>query len=311
MNRFVPFDAVPARVVDLLERPGAIPPNVPSLYLVRDLYGKVRLSVSDSVSSDEAAVDGLKRLAADLYRELGVRGYPPEDAVLFVDQVMLTPLEKTARKIHTGCYWVERLVTGNNWWTVDPGAAGGTNRFTLYSVKGGVGCSTTAAVLAWYLARHGERVLVVDPNLESPGLSSAMLDVRGRPEFGVTDWFVEDLVGQGDRALEQMIVSPAWAQDFEGEVHVAPAHGREPGEYLAKLGRVYMDALDPWTTRLERLLRHLETRCEPTIVMQRTDPMSTVIGTPLSLSIQRNYLAPTQLRGILHPTHETLLESRD
>ena len=50
-----------------------------------------------------------------------------------------------------------------------------TNRFTLYSVKGGVGRTTTAAVLAWQLAHNGQRVLVVDLDLESPGLSSAML----------------------------------------------------------------------------------------------------------------------------------------
>ena len=117
------------------------------------------------------------------------------------------------------------------------------------------------------MARSGERVLVIDLDLESPGLSTRMMDTRGRPEFGVTDWFVEDLVGQGDRVVEEMTTSPAWALDLEGNVHVAPAHGREPGEYLAKLGRVYMDTPDPWATRLERLLQSLEDRCDPTVVL--------------------------------------------
>ena len=64
-----------------------------------------------------------------------------------------------------------------------------------------------------------------------------------------------------------MTATPAWAQDLEGEVHVVPAHGREPGEYLAKLGRVLMDVRDPWTVRLEGLLSRLEVRCAPTIVL--------------------------------------------
>ena len=165
-------------------------------------------------------------------------------------------------------YWVERLVTGSNWLTVRaPDRGQDASRFVLYSAKGGVGRTTTAAVLAWHLARTGERVLVVDLDLESPGLSSAMLTACERPGFGVTDWFVEDLVAQGDHVLEEMTASPAWTPELEGEVHVAPAHGREPGEYLAKLGRVYMDTPDPWATRLERLLRGLEDRCDPTVVL--------------------------------------------
>ena len=140
-------------------------------------------------------------------------------------------------------------------------------RWTLYSVKGGVGRSTTAAVLAWHLARKGDRVLVVDLDLESPGLSSAMLDARARPEFGVTDWFVEDLVGQGDRLIDRMLASPAWTQDMDGDVFVVPAHGSEPGEYLAKLGRVYMDTGASWTGRLEGMLRQLEQTCQPSTVL--------------------------------------------
>ena len=111
-------------------------------------------------------------------------------------------------------------------------------------------------------------MLVVDLDLESPGLSSAMLDAQTQPEFGVTDWFVEDLVGQGDQVLERMTAEPSWPEELEGAVRVAPAHGREPGEYLAKLGRVYMGASGrPWAKRLGDLLSRLEGKHVPTIVL--------------------------------------------
>ena len=111
-------------------------------------------------------------------------------------------------------------------------------------------------------------MLAVDMDLESPGLSSAMLETERRPKFGLADWFVEDLVGQGDRMIGDMLAAPAWAQTLEGDVRVAPAHGRDPGEYLAKLGRVYMDKVDePWTGRLERALADLETAFRPTVVL--------------------------------------------
>lgn len=267
MSQFVPFDSILERVIRVLQAPEVLPADIPDLYLIRDLFGKVRLSISDAVAENDAARNGLERLATDLHRALGVHSYAPDEALLLVDEDLLAPLADAARMIRPRVYWVDRLVTGSNWWTVRTPDNQDTNRFTLYSVKGGVGRTTTVAVLAWHLARSGKRVLVVDLDLESPGVSSAMLDAHRRPEFGVADWFVEDLVGQGDRVLEEMTISPAWALDLEGDVHVAPAHGREPGEYLAKLGRVYMDSHEPWAARLERLIRSLESRYDPEVVL--------------------------------------------
>ena len=268
MKQLVPFDSIVGRVNSLLQAPGALPANIPDLYVVRDLFGKIRLSISNEVDGDDAARDGIGRLAVALHEALGAHSYPPDSAVLSVDPEFLKLFADEARKILPRVYWIDRLVTGSDWWTVrSQGRAQGPHRFTLYSVNGGVGRTTTAAVLARHLARRGERVLIIDLALESPGLSRSTMDALERPEFGVTDWFVEDLVGQGDRVIEEMTASPAWALDLEGDVHVAPARGREPGEYLAKLGRVYMDTPDPWAARLERLLRCLEKRCEPTVVL--------------------------------------------
>ena len=272
-DSFIPFDAVFPRVVDVINAEGA-PDKARPLYLVRNLYGKVRISVPDAVEADASCRDALHRLANGLCEALGAHGHPSENAVLFVDPAMLTALDGAAREIDglDRVYWVDRLMTGGDWWTVGPPdparPKGSPRRYTLFSIKGGVGRSTTAAVLAWHLARKGERVLVVDLDLESPGLSSAVLDAKTQPEFGVTDWFVEDLVGQGDRVLERMIAEPSWPEEFEGAVRVAPAHGREPGEYLAKLGRVYMGAAGrPWSRRLGDLLSRLEERYEPTIML--------------------------------------------
>jgi len=203
-----------------------------------------------------------------LQDRLGAHGYPARDGVLFVGSELLRTLDDAAQEIRPGVHWADRLVTGHDWWTVgDTLPENRAMRCTLYSIKGGVGRSTTAAVLAWHLARRGERVLVVDLDLESPGLTSSILSHELQPDFGVTDWFVEDLVGQGDRVMERMTAAPPWAHELQGDVRVAPAHGSESGDYLAKLGRVYMDAGQPWTIRLARMLGRIEAHFDPTLVL--------------------------------------------
>ena len=267
-SEFVPFDDTRRRAATALQ--GMDLPDVP-IYLVRNLFGKVRISAPEKIEGNEPDREALFRLADKLSDALGRRGYPRDNGVLFVSDALLETLRDTAQLVEgfDNVFWADRLLTGSGWWTVDetrPNRA--ARRWTLFSVKGGVGRSTTAAVLAWHLARNGERVLVIDLDLESPGLSSAMLDESERPDFGIADWFVEDLVGQGDSMIEDMTAAPAWADDLEGEAFVIPAHGRKPGEYLAKLGRVYMDSgNDSWALRLESLLAKLEDRFDPGFVL--------------------------------------------
>ena len=275
---FVRFDDIRELVVDAVGRSGPIPGEIGPICLVRNLYGKVSISAPEDVEGDNAVRQALERLAVRLREALGAHGAPAGEPVLFVDRALLYSLRDTAWKIPgaSRVHFVDRLVTASGWWTVGgadadsagdgPPSVGIPARWTLYSVKGGVGRSTTAAVLAWELARTGRRVLVADLDLESPGLS-AMLEPDRRPEFGVADWFVEDLVGQGERVFEHMTAAPRWTQDLDGDVRVVPAHGADAGEYLAKLGRVHMDTDVAWTTRLRRLLERLESRFEPEVVL--------------------------------------------
>ncbi len=267
---FVSFDKARNAIVETMTREG-VPDGVDRLYLVWNMFGKVRISVSEKFEADPVACSALSALAGKIGEAAGRHGYGADETdVLFVPDDMLDTLDGSTPIIGVDrARWVERLVTGGGWWTAgerrpEPKA----KRWTLFSVKGGVGRSTTAAVLARHFADKGERVLAIDLDLESPGLSSAMLGREARPELGVTDWFVEELVGQGGRVIERMTTVPDWSHDLDGEARIVPAHGADPGEYLAKLGRVYMDRREyPWTARLERMLGDLEDAFSPTLVL--------------------------------------------
>lgn len=267
-NDFVPFDRVFALAAEVFSPEIGLPPDVGDIYLVRNVYGRVYVAISDAREPTAEAREALERLAGTLAGRLGPHGNTSGTPVLYVSRSLIDSLRGSLRRIRAGVFLAERLVTGADWSTaIPPNEPSRSERWTLYSVKGGVGRSTTAVVLADHLARQGVSVLVVDLDLESPGLAPALVGEGVRPEYGVVDWFVEDLVGQGDFALERMVGSPRWAEDYDGRALFAPAHGDDPGDYLAKVGRAWMTRKGLWSDRLKRLVADLERRYQPEVTL--------------------------------------------
>lgn len=282
MTDFVPFDCVWPLVQRILKESDLSDLAGSELWFVRDLSGRVRILVPETRASASSATTEspsaalLERLAQDLAKQLGRRTYTPDQILLATREMELEKLRPFSAQRNVGpltVHLVDRLVTGSEWATVDD-ASGPPHplRFTLFSIKGGVGRSTTAAALASHLARNGKRVLVLDLDLESPGISAALLPRDQHPEFGIVDWFVEDLVGQGEAVLSGMVGRPEWRQPISGDVMVVPAYGANLGEYVAKLGRVYLDRVNgegrrSWTMRLATLLDELERQEQPDVVI--------------------------------------------
>lgn len=242
------------------------------LLINRDLYGRVRLIAPETVQEEEAAREALGRLAITVAERLGSHAYPPDSAILYEADRELAcqgaatvPLDG-----HANVWVVDRLATEGNWAQIAPETQG-PPRIVLFSIKGGVGRSTALAATAWWLAQAGKRVLVLDLDLESPGLSSSLLPPDRQPKYGITDWLVEDLVDNADAVFDSLIATSDLSHD--GEIYVVPAHGADPGEYVGKLGRVWMPKAqadgtrEPWSSRLQRLLQALEERIRPDVVL--------------------------------------------
>lgn len=120
-------------------------------------------------------------------------------------------------------------------------------RCVFFSVKGGVGRSSALTMLAISLAQLGKRVLVVDGDFESPGISSSLLPAgEGQADYGVVDWLIAQSLGADTTSLERMALtrviepSPLNAKlALSGQVLVAPAYGRQTEAYVSKLARIY------------------------------------------------------------------------
>jgi len=238
----------------------------------RDLNGRIRLIIDEKWEDSGHQKATLTLITTKIFQELGAHAYPPEQSLLFepdcqgfLEREFSFPLEGIS-----DVFVLDRLAVEGNWSHISP-LSSSAPRTVFFSIKGGVGRSTALAATAWALAEQGKTVLVLDLDLESPGLSSALLPKDRRPLFGITDWLVEDLVNNGDTVLQNMVAQSALSHN--GEILVVPAHGINPGEYIAKLGRVWMPKMDSkgkresWAERLRRLLDTLENLWQPDVIL--------------------------------------------
>lgn len=265
------FDEIVSRVTEVFHRHSECVASLGSILVNRDLNARVRLILGEGDVAVSNDTPGMSALLSDLEITLGPHSVPIEQLILrepdleqILSQEFKVPLEGFEH-----VYLIDRLATEGNWSQISPPSSSAP-RIVFFSIKGGVGRSTALAATAWSIAQQGQRVLILDLDLESPGVSSSLLPADRRPKFGIADWLVEDLVGNGDVVTESMVATSALARD--GEIFVVPAHGADPGEYIAKLGRVWMPKVgsdsrrEPWSQRLGRLLDDLERRWRPDII---------------------------------------------
>jgi cellulose biosynthesis protein BcsQ/tetratricopeptide (TPR) repeat protein len=129
---------------------------------------------------------------------------------------------------------------------------------TFYSFKGGTGRSMAVANVAWILASNGKRVLVLDWDLESPGLlryfHPFLVDKALRTSAGVIDlvWdfssaAMENSPDDADwlaecAEVERYAVSLDWDFPGDGTVDFVPA-GRQNAAYSGRVSAMDWDTL--------------------------------------------------------------------
>jgi hypothetical protein len=253
-------------------------PSAHPAIIVRDIFGRIRIAwdkeggeikgYEEKLSKEWAALgkygqyEGKKVLSREDF-------FDPDSIFKSLDILDYQIPETDLRiRIH------DRQITEQEW-TRLPSPEGKVPRLVFYGVKGGVGRSTALAVLAYQLAKKGKNVLLVDFDLESPGLSGLMLPSDRMAEFGIVDWFVEDAVGQGNEILPRMLsICPlSQAEGVTGRINIAAAAGMDEPAYIAKLSRVYADiprkegGVERFPERMTRLVKDLEKLEKPDIVL--------------------------------------------
>ena len=168
---------------------------------------------------------------------------------------------------------LEKHLTKSGWfeaprsppWTTH--AKNSPNLVLFYSFKGGVGRSTALAATALHLANAGDRVAVLDADLDAPGVGSLLAGHDGvTAGCGIVDYLLEQrLLGQPELPTDDYYhryVAPDTAD--RGEIVVYPA-GAFNSSYVDKLARIdygtpFAGELHPFVVLLQQIRRELEPR---------------------------------------------------
>ncbi|MFI9384139.1 ParA family protein [Kutzneria sp. NPDC052558] len=215
------------------------------LTVVRDMVGRITVIIDDrALPVDEAVMAEISskiRTVTGSYCSMSpvVRASELIDPAAIVESADALVVQSTGER-RGRLSLLERGIVGADWTRLSGDQS--QTRITLYGFKGGVGRSTATFMLANHLAASGKCVLVIDLDLESPGVGSLLQSMKDLPEYGLVDYLVESAVGNAD-GLDLVVRSQNVEAAGNGEVWLAPAGGRPRRgyDYLAKLNRIYFD----------------------------------------------------------------------
>jgi Mrp family chromosome partitioning ATPase len=219
--------------------------------IVRDTSGRLRFFASQTTPSDEQRDEFERRIQTALgpyAQQDGVLGFADEPGVQ-----RLLDLRQTeafaAEQDHMRFSFLDRRIVGMPWLNAPQETLAMPARIVFASLKGGVGRSTALVVVAADLARRNKNVLVVDLDLEAPGIGDMLLGGDRLPRFGTLDYLVEHGIrGIEDRQLTDFVGTSSLTTPEGGRVDVLPVFGKQVGECpantLPKLARALIEDID-------------------------------------------------------------------
>ena len=266
-------------------------PDLPALAekscLIVDLQGKMRVLAKLKVGADADALrNKLTQIvapAADVYwsNEVWIEEERPAPAKRAVFESAWREA-KAEPPGQDGVFVLDRRLSKDAWLDAPFEPPWHLNDHTppvisFYSFKGGVGRTTAVAAVAINAARSGKRVVVVDFDLEAPGVGSILASPGDpAPDLGVIDYLLERRLVPAD-ALDisefyQTSADPAVVKEGE-PIHVVAA-GKLDNWYLEKLARInyeflYASAAEAGATEspLHQLLKSLRAKLKPDLIL--------------------------------------------
>jgi hypothetical protein len=277
MKTRISFSDVKPKIIEVLKR-HSIALADRSVVVVRDLDGRPRIAIKGKKSDTPPGFVG------DLIESLGAYAPSERSALLYESDLAAPQLIWESPDRHPLCviggsetiYLIDRQVVGQDWLrqSLANARTRTSPRVVFHGIKGGVGRSTAMALTARALAKDGKRVLIVDLDLESPGVSVSLLRPEELPSAGVVDYLVETAVDADykDDLVSRMVSRTSLDSGLAGQVRVVAAFGSNAHEYVPKLSRCYNESLKNgrpvgFAERIEEMLELIEAAEQPDITL--------------------------------------------
>ena len=239
------YDDALGRFADVLRSEGD--EFVTAGVFLRDASGRLSFFAAEELGGDrQASLSERARQALGPYAQL--------------DRLVVGAQEPGARRImeertrrldvgglQVGC--VDRRIVGADWLREPAAEHMRPPRIVFSSLKGGVGRTTATSVVAAAQAAVGRNVLVVDLDLEAPGIGSMLLSPDRVPVHGSLDFLVESNLRAIEPHEANDFVGTSSLTDGKGLVEVVPVWGlsseQSPEHFLEKLSRAMVEEITP------------------------------------------------------------------
>jgi len=240
--------------------------------LIDDVFGRVRVvawfaenvppNAAERLREDLASAAG-PFWAGDLWVARGASGADLQVyETAWKEAAEITPKLRRSSRRRTRGFWLE--APGEPAWLL-PDGGGAAPIVAFYSFKGGVGRTTALSSFAVLRARKGERVAVLDLDLDAPGVG-LLLDPGefSQPSaWGVVDYLLEASLLEHVDLRDYYHVCAREALTGAGEILVFPS-GRLNSDYLATLARLDLEPPHPGMPHpLLRLLKQVHDELRP------------------------------------------------
>ena len=196
-------------------------------YIVQNVYGKISVYID---TDDNDLVKNVKKMLYDRL-ESWLTDCESLNKNYFA-QVARENWEKEYHPVSERIWVIEKFLTNSYWNSSENKRSKHRNLkaelISFYSFKGGVGRTTTMVMAAIELAKRGKQVVMVDFDLEAPGISS-LFPEESMSKYGVLDFFLENAVTSDDINIDEYVYTVSdycHVNQAGGELYVVPAYGQ-------------------------------------------------------------------------------------